>query len=261
MHRALVPVAALTLLYAIWNIGTDSYSISFGWGVDWGYLALQLFYWPAVVAAWLCAISSLILIFRKTHRSLGVISLALALPMTGYSLYHPKYSTLKKWHHQGELRERWFQSSQILNHLLMKYLEEYPNGISWPGEDEQIDAGNFVRHLEDSLPVSYRAHEGKYRVTVKNGQVLSPWGAPILFGVDRDGDGYIAFGGKRASLKAGYADPWADGNFSYQAGVGCLPLEIPPAIFEPGAEYLSTLNDRDFRRLFRYRETERRGGR
>jgi hypothetical protein len=255
MRRIFLPLAALTLLYALWNFSTDSFRVSYGWDVDWGFLLLQLLYWPAVIAAWICLAASFTQIPQKPHRTLGLCTMAAALPMSAYSLYLPEYTSLKKWHHEGELKERWFQSSQMLNHLLMKYLREHPEGISWPGEDEQIDSKNFIEYLRPAAPLSYQAYEKTYRIQVTDQGVLTPWGDPILFGVDRDGDGYVAFAGKRGSVKAGYADPWADGGFFYESAVGCLPAAIPPAIFESGANYLITLNDQDFRRLFDYRES------
>lgn len=256
MHRVLLPLAALTLLYVLWNLSTDSYAISFGWNVDWGFLLLQLLYWPAVIAAWICAIASSVFLFQKARLVPAIVGLVLALPMVAYSLYHPKYSTLKKWHHEGELKERWFQSSQIVNHLLMKYLRDHPGEITWPGEDEQIDPQGFIAHLKKSPQLFYRAYERKYPIEITERGILTPWGEPIFLGVDRNGDGYLSFVGQRGSLKAGHANPWADGGFSYKTGVGCLPLNVPPAIFDPGANYMGTLNDNDFQRLFDYRESE-----
>lgn len=256
MHRILLPLAALTLLYALWNVSTDSRSISFGWGVDWGFFLLQVLYWPAAIVAWICAIASSVFLFQKVRRIPAVVTLVLALPMVAYSLYHPRFSTMKKWHHQEELKERWFQSPQIVNHLLMKYLRDHPGEIIWPGDDEQIDPHGFITDLQNSPPLFYYAYGRKFSLKVSDRGVLTPWGTPILLGIDRNGDGYLTFAGQRGSLKAGHANPWADGGFYYKTGAGCLPVTVPPAIFDPGANYMGTLNDNDFQRLFDFREHE-----
>lgn len=261
MNRALLPLAVPTLVYAVWNMSTTSFRIGHGWNVDWAYLFLQLFYWPAAILAWICAIGSAVcLILRKSPSTSG-LALLFALPMLGYSLYHPEYTTLKKWHHEEALKQRWFEGSQMVNHLLMKYLREHPGATKWPGDDESIDAGEFVAWLREHPTIFYRAFEKPYPLQISGGAVRTPWGSPILFGVDCDGDGYVSFAGKRGSLKAGHADPWADGDFSYKVGVGCLPGSVPPNIHDPGANYMSTLNDRDFERLFEYRERIAQGDR
>ncbi len=261
MHRLLPILGFSTLVYTILNINTQSYSISHGWNVDWGYLLLQLLYWPAVVVAWLCAIASLVFLREKRTRIVAFVSLLLVGPMVGYSLYYPEFSTLKKWHHEQALKERWFQSAQMLNHLLFKFLQDHPEAISWPGKDEQIDGEPFRKYLSQQGSLRYSAFGRRYSIDVTNKEVLTPWGDPVLFGVDRDGDGYISFAGKRGSLKAGHANPWADGGFYYKAGVGVLPTGIPEEIFDPGATYMTTLNDNEFRRLYEYRENELKTGR
>lgn len=255
MRVSLIPAALLSLIYFGWNISTRSFKINYGWAPDWGYLFLQLLYWPAVLLAWGVGICAVILLFQRSGRGGAILALVLALPMMGYSLYYPEYSTLKKRNADDSMKEEWFQGSQLLSHLLQKYVRDHRESITWVGGDEQIDPSGFIAYLKTYPKLFYYSYERKRgRIRVSDKEVLSPWGAPLLFGVDRDGDGYLNLGGKKTSLKSGYADPWADGNFSYKVGVGCVPTTIPEAIFEPGATYVGVLDDGQFARLYDYRE-------
>lgn len=234
--------------------------MSFGWDVNWGYLFLQLLYFPAVLLSWVTGICAIVLLTRKGNRTLPALALALALPMMGYALYHPRYGTMKSWHASETMQSEWWDGSQILSHLLHKYVRDHRDQIKWTGNGEEIDASGFLDYLKTYPPLYYWSREGPgARIRLTKTEVLAPWGSPLVFAVDRDGDGYLDVLGKKRSLKRGYADPWGDGNFSYSVGVGCAPTNVPESIFDPGANYIEAMDDGEFARLYEYRESQIKG--
>lgn len=255
MYRILIPSALLSLGYFIWNISTTSYHVRGGWDIDSAYFFLQLLYWPAVVGAW--ATGAYAAACLRKQRVVAGLALLLALPMIAYSLYHPRYATLKKWHAIEAKKSEWWDGSGILCHLLQKYVRYHWNELRWPGADEEIDPSGFIAYLRTYPTLYYWSRDGRGpQIRIKENTILSPWGAPLIIGVDRDGDGYLNIGGQRSSLKPGYADPWGDGNFGYRIGVGLLPAAIPESIFESGANYMKILDDGTFYRLYEYEEAD-----
>lgn len=154
----------------------------------------------------------------------------------------PKFDPRGAWFNPGE-------GCDILNYMLFEYTDEHPDKVKYIDESERVEVEGFTEYLAERCPIKISDYETQISfIRVVDGQVLIPTGQPVVFLIDRNGDGYLqAFGQKRSVNH--FADPWKLDGFSYKKAVGITLEKKPDFIKDDGGSRIVSLNDNDYHRL------------
>jgi hypothetical protein len=75
-----------------------------------------------------------------------------------------------------------------INHHLVRYHEQFPERFHYTGTDDEVQVEGFADFAA--------SHIQSIHLTVKQGRILDPWGAPLSFVLARDGQPLIRMYGR-----------------------------------------------------------------
>ena len=212
-------------------------------------LIAGLAFWPALAFAAFGVVAGLYrLITDSENRGLGVLWLLLS------SVFPIAVSTKKAAFDAAfDQRYAWFDQVSgggAINFYIHQIMAETPEAIHFIDDTEEVTISGLAERVRQDGPIYYHDHSGRKRPMQMDGdKILSPWGAPIRFAVDRNHDGFISAGGQKAGTRYGVADPFAyDPGYKYLSATGVF-LSLPDPVLSQSDSTMVTLDDNDYNRL------------
>ncbi|WP_133797312.1 hypothetical protein [Prosthecobacter fusiformis] len=212
-------------------------------------LIAGLAFWPALAFSAFGVVAGLYLMITISEdRGLGVLWLLLgsALPLCVSS---------KKAAFDAAFDERhaWFDQTSgagALNFYIHQIIMEDPDAIHFIDDTEEVTISGLAERVRRDGSIYYHDHSGRTRPMQMDGdKILSPWGAPIRFAVDRNHDGFISAGGQKSSTRYGVADPFTyDPGYKYLRASAVF-VSLPDPVLSQSDSTMVTLDDNDFNRL------------
>lgn len=126
----------------------------------------------------------------------AILLLALALPGTILG----KYAILETgnslyWNHKNA----WISEGNIINPLLLRYYQQFPERFHKQQYTERVDVEGFVEYLKSDPAFK------DSKVRVKGAAILDPWGRPIEYLLDQNSDNQLY--GRTESIWIGTSEP------------------------------------------------------
>ena len=113
------------------------------------------------------------------------------------------------------------QSRNSLLFYVMAYYELHPDRFHLTGEADVVKIDGLTDYINGLSPPLTWANcppgwtDTSDLIKIKGDQILSPWGTPILFLLDTNGDGFIKSPSGKLTVNE-YADPWQRPHFKYK---------------------------------------------
>lgn len=144
-------------------------------------MGAALIFLAGVVLSFVMTVANLLLAASSANRPLALRNTALSsAPLLIYlvllSLPKPR-----------NRRDEWVAMSEMINPVLLQYVEQHRDKVSFPGTDEEAQIEGFEAFAKERLP----------QTKWKNGYPVDPWGAPAIYVFNRDSNAFISvFGGE-----------------------------------------------------------------
>jgi hypothetical protein len=212
-------------------------------------LIAGLAFWPALAFSAFGIVAGLYRVIADSeNRGLGVLWLLLGSVL-------PVCVSSKKATFDAAFDQRYAWFDQVsgggaINFYIHQIMAEAPDAVQFIDDTEEVTISGLAERVRRDGPVYYHDHSGRKRPLQMDGdKILSPWGAPVRFAVDRNHDGFISAGGQKAGTRYGVGDPFAyDPAYKYLRASGVF-LSLPDPVLSHSDSTMVTLDDNDYNRL------------
>jgi hypothetical protein len=208
-----------------------------------------LAFWPVLAFSAFGVVAGLYrIITDSASRGLGVLWLLLGSIL-------PLCVSSKKAAFDAAFDERyaWFDQTSgagKLNFYIHQIMREDPDAIHFIDDTEEVTISGLAERVRRHGSIYYHDHSGRKRRMLMDGdKILSPWGVPIRFAVDRNHDGFISAGGQKASTRYGVADPFAYNPGYKYLRASAVFVSLPNPVLSESGSTMVTLDDNDYNRL------------
>ncbi len=79
-------------------------------------------------------------------------------------------------------RNKWFSYGATLNPLIIEYIRQHPDRVTFPFNDDRATVAGLGEYLAS-----------RTSIPIKNNNIIDPWGEPVLIVIDHDKDMTLRF--------------------------------------------------------------------
>ncbi len=185
---------------------------------------MRLMYIPSAIVAAFCGVISFYLLVSGKDKIFYGACLIFCILAIAYYSYRPEYFYMKGYYGDGKLLGEYQDSSDSLLIVLMTYYRLHPERFHSTGEEDFVSVDGFtdyVRSISPALtwsgldPQRFQIHSDK--IKTREDTILTPWGAPIRFLLNTNGDYYVKIPDGKAGIDE-VNDPWRKHGSTCKAG-------------------------------------------